>query len=188
MLLLKTTFTFRHEDGGQVIATIQSQPEEETAGWSPSWIVRYYDFAKSQSCISTVREDRTRQYINQARAREIVQRVFKKNLLAILALALVLVSCLAEDPKPKEVEHTFFVYALDQKEFTARIDWGVNGLQEHERVTSWGFASSVELSNGDDLVLQVNAPGLAARVSNNESGAATLYILAPGEFTIIKPL
>lgn len=109
--------------------------------------------------------------------------------LFIIWLLSLLVSCTEEyEPFPPDPEYTFFVYDLDNERFTARIDWGVNGIQDHERVTAWGFASSVELSKSDELVLQVDRPGLAARVSNNNTGAARVYLLAPGEFTVIKPL
>jgi len=105
-----------------------------------------------------------------------------------IILLLLLSSC-AEDliQDPKEQEHTFFVYAIDGKEFAAAIEWGINGIQERERVTSSGFGSSVELRQSDELVLQVDASGLAVRVTNNKTGAGSVTFLLPGQFTVIKP-
>jgi hypothetical protein len=104
----------------------------------------------------------------------------------ILTLFLILTSCSEPDEIIEKQAYTFFVYAADQKEFTALIQWGVNGLQDKERVTSWGFASSVELYPTDSLVLQVDMD-LMVKVTENKDGTGTVYSLTAGQSQAINP-
>lgn len=113
----------------------------------------------------------------------------------IFFLLLLFIACTEPDDEiVKKQEYTFFVYAADQKEFTALIEWGVNGLQERERVTTFGFASSVELYPDDELGLQADQD-LVVRVTENKidktgqvyGQLVGVYELTAGNFQAIKP-
>lgn len=112
----------------------------------------------------------------------------------VFVLFLILASCSEPEETVKKQEYTFFVYAADQKEFSALIEWGVNGLQERERVTTFGFASSVELYPNDELGLQADQD-LVVRVTENKidktgkvyGQLVGVYELTAGNFQAIKP-
>lgn len=101
-------------------------------------------------------------------------------------LLLVLGACAEDEIRPEKIEYTFFVYAEPWGKFSARVDWGVNDLQDHERFTAWGFASSVEILPGDALVLKSDRLLMVKVTSNKTSEVVTVRTLRPGEIESIK--
>lgn len=77
MLLLETTFKFRHKDAGEITATILAPGQID--GYGDVWVVRLFDWRRAQKYVTYVPESRGRQFVNQTRARQIVDVALKEN-------------------------------------------------------------------------------------------------------------
>lgn len=103
----------------------------------------------------------------------------------LLALVL-LTSCSNQIVAPEKTEYTIFIYAQDRSRFDARIDWGVNSLQDYQRLSGWGFATSVKLTPSEEIAVKSDTILLIV-VRNNKTKAATSRTLYPSEIIYIRP-
>ncbi len=56
----------------------------------------------------------------------------------------------------QKTNYSFSVSAVDNTPYVATITWGVNDLNLNQKVNSYGFGSSVELGDGESLLLRID--------------------------------